>query len=151
MLALLNRRQGARAALALFVAAGTTVTYLATAGAGPPPPLLVRFAVTHERPIAGKTFAGLAIIVTDPTSTKIDRVLCDAQVANNRLPARREVFFTAPSARIAGVMCTWRVPAAAGGKRLRLWDNGEGPRATVHLSPNRAVVSSPEFSWLVVR
>ena len=137
--------------LALLVAGAITATNLATATAGPPAPLLVRFVVTHERPIAGKTFAGLAIIVIDPTSTRLDRVLCDAQVANNRLRARRQVFFAAPSSRVAAIVCSWQVPAAGGGKRLRLWDNGDGPRATTYLSRNQTVVSSPEFSWLVRR
>jgi hypothetical protein len=149
-------RQGARAAVvgvivcALF-ATGTPLGPARTL----PPPLAPRaaFAVTHERPVAGRTFTGLAIILDDPNATTINRVLCDAQVGAKMkiLRARLQVMFTAASGLAREVLCTWRLPARSVGQRLRLRDVGDGPRATVYFNDGQSRLLSPELSWIVRR
>lgn len=126
--------------------------YLATASAGPPAPDYVDFTMSHHLPVAGRLFTGLTIINRNQASVHItfSSVGCDAEVAGKRLPARQNLFYTPPHRYIQAVVCTWRIPADAGGKRLRLWNYAGTP------FNNRAVVAigngtegSPEFSWVV--
>ena len=126
--------------------------YLATASAGPPPPLLVDFTMSHHLPVAGRLFSGLTIINRNQASvpTTLSSIGCDAEAGGNRLPARQNFFYTPPHRYIQAVVCTWRIPANAAGKRLRLWDYDGGPfghRAVVSVGQSR--YGSPEFSWRV--
>jgi hypothetical protein len=152
-------RQGARAAVVglIVCALPATGTSLGLARTLPPPQRVpsVAFAVTHERPVAGQTFTGLAIILDDPNTTTINRVLCDAQVGAKMkiLRARLQAMFTdaSGSAPVGEILCTWRIPAHSVGQRLRLRDNGDGPRAIVYVNDGQSRLLSPELSWRVRR
>lgn len=148
-----RRRRPPRAAAALIVFIGASTVGLATARSLPPPPLTLRFAVVHDRPVSGQVFSGLGIIVLDPTSTTIDRVLCDAQIGSKILHGRQRVLFAdvRRSAPVAEIVCSWRIPEHSVGQRLRLKDNGHGPRATVYVNHGASVLSSPVFSWTMRR
>jgi hypothetical protein len=141
----------------MLLVAGLAAGQLATARAGRPPPLVVRFAVPHDRPVAGTTFAGLAVILVDPSTSRINRTLCDAEVGTTILHAHRQTFFEAGRpTRVIEVVCSWRLPRQAAGHRLRLTDNGDGPRASVRVdsaafSGGMVDFASPAFSWIVRR
>ena len=140
-------RRGILAALVLMLAGGTAaVLCLETASAGPPPPLHVNFTIPHKRPVAGQRFAGLAIVNLDNAGT-LSSIECDAEVGRKVLPARTQTFFTPGHAFSQVVVCSWRIPADAGGKTLRL-ANGDH-RAHVDVADTH--YGSPEFSWRVKR
>jgi hypothetical protein len=93
---------------AIFVAAAEF------ASAGPPPLSLAVFAATGAQPVAGHSFAGLAII---PRSEYIFSVSCDARLGRKTLHAR-VLRYKAGGARPAAVTCSWRIPAGTQGKTL---------------------------------
>jgi hypothetical protein len=70
---------------------------------------------SRARPIAGKTFAGLAIETQVAT---ISGVRCGAEIAGLRLTAQQTSFFEAGHQRDK-VICRWRIPAYAASERLR--------------------------------
>ena len=118
--------------------------YLGTASAGPPPPVLVNFTIPHHPPTAGRSFAGLAI-VNESNAGTLGSIECDAEVAGRVLRAREQIFFTPGHTSNQVVVCSWRIPAGAGGKTLRL-ANGDH-RAHVDVADSH--YGSPEFSWKV--
>jgi hypothetical protein len=104
----------------------------------------------EQQPVAGKTFQGLTFRYIGPAT--ISWVECDAKIAGKRLPARQQSFF-APSRHRNMVICRWRIPAHAGGERLRLWTYESGGRArawVVHAWPHLVATGHlGSTSWLV--
>ena len=147
----LNVRRWAVVALVANAFAATLLVYLTTASAGPPPPALVDFSTVHKRPVAGEVFRGLAIINRSGlvgTPERFSSVRCDGEIAGKRLQARRLVFGEPRRGYVQVVVCGWRIPTAAAGQKLRLWDYGGGPfehRAFVQLGITTE--GSEEFVW----
>jgi hypothetical protein len=110
----------------------------------------VRAAINHERPVAGKTFKGLTFRLLSGYR-RFSRVQCDAKVARKRLPARQQSSFIG-DVRVT-VVCAWRIPADAGGERLRLWPYESGGKArawVVHMLPRGIKTGrAGSTSWLV--
>jgi hypothetical protein len=117
---------------------------------GPPPPTLYDFVVPPRRPVAGRPFTGVMVVNADPQATTIARVLCDAGIAKQRLRGREQRFFSSVYNKVTAIACTWRIPANAGGKRLRLWKYPFGPRVGVFTDLGLVADSAP-FSWVVKR
>jgi len=123
--------------------------------AHPCKPWLVRVEVGHGQPVAGKAFRGLTFrLISPPGLTTISWVECDAKLAGKRVSARQQSFFAGPHQRKT-VVCRWRIPADAGGERLRLWKYELGDRASsfvVHVWPHTAVTGrAGNPSWIVKR
>jgi hypothetical protein len=139
--------RGILAALVLTLVGGTAaVFYLGTASAGPPPPIHANFTIPHRSPVAGKRFTGLAIVNVDNAGT-LSSIECDAEIGGKVLPARTQTFFTPGHAFSQVVVCSWRIPADAVGKTLRL-DNGDH---RAHVDVTDSHYGSPEFSWRTKR
>lgn len=106
---------------------------------------------TRARPVAGKTFAGLAIESDYPPV--IERLDCGAEIGGERLRARERFFF--PSATGGDkVVCIWRIPAHTAGERLRLLKhNPQGDALVVHFLPSgeETVGIFPRLNWRVRR
>jgi len=98
------------------VIAALFVAVAAPASAGPPFVSQAVFAETGAQPVAGQPFAGLAII---PRSEYILSVSCDARLGRTKLHARI-LRYKAGGARPVAVTCSWRIPARAQGKTLRI-------------------------------
>lgn len=135
-------------ATASIIAAGAAVLSLANASAGPPLPTGFGFIASHERPIAGQLFTGVVVVNRHPSSATITRVRCDAQVGNERLRGRQRRYYVPPYSEVADVACSWRIPANAGGEKLRLWHYRFGRRVGVFDASGFAADSLP-LSWLV--
>ncbi len=128
-----------RVGLTLAVGALGIAGLVATASASPPPPLLVRIALTHAQPVAGERFTGLA--VTPLGTARITRVYCDALLPRRTLTGRLQRFYADGVDGPAAVSCAWRIPTGAHGKKLRL------PRPCVLTT--QGTICSPAFSWRV--
>lgn len=140
------RLWGAAIALLFAAAAATAPGYLERASAGPPPPPRVLFTIPSRQPVEGQAFAGLSIF--NLTNT-LNSVHCDAQIGAKRLAARKEFFFIPGNKTRLAVVCSWQIPAGAGGKRLRLWDyKSSGNRAVVTVG-QATPSESPALSWIV--
>ncbi len=135
-------------AAASMLAAGSAALFRANASAGHPAPTGFGFIASAERPTAGHPFRAVVVVNREPSSVTIRRVRCDAQVGNERLRGRQERYFAPPYEAAADVACTWRIPADAGGKELRLWHYRFGRRVGV-LDASGFVADSRPFSWLV--
>jgi hypothetical protein len=123
-------------------------------GCGHPRLIPVHIKINYKHPVAGKTFRPFTIRTTGTVGT-IRRVECDGEIAGNRLRARHESFFSAPHRRTE-VVCAWRMPAGAGGKRLRPWEYyGHSVFVVVWLGPQggakERVVPGFTPSWIVKR
>lgn len=134
---------------ASILAAGGAAFFLADASAGAPLPTGFGFIATHERPAAGQRFIGVVVVNRDPSSETIKRVRCDAQLGKQRLRGRQHRYFAGSSDNVADVACSWRLPADAGGKTLRLWHYDFGRRVGVFAASG--FTDSRPFSWLVKR
>jgi hypothetical protein len=90
---------------------------LAATAAGVPPPQVAHIAVTHLRPVAGHTFAGVTVVpVTEAGAppTTIENVTCPARIRAANLRARKQRFYEEGVGLVA-ITCTWHVPASARG------------------------------------
>lgn len=92
------------------VLAGVLAT---SASADPPPTALAHFAMTHTRPVAGRTFTGVTVT---PAAESIWYVTCDATLRGTTLHGRVRMFYAddVPGGP-AAVTCSWRIPAKARG------------------------------------
>jgi len=139
--------------------------------AAPPLFLFVRFLRVPGHPVAGQAFTGVKLVVADP-KIRIRSLRCTAAVGHEVLRARKRVTFAASPPRGMGirsshgpveeVACSWRIPADAAGKQLRLRNYSEhiGYKSS-HLNPiaiasiaatktqPSAGIGSPEYSWIV--
>jgi hypothetical protein len=114
---------------------------------------LARVETNYKHPVAGETFKGLTF--RKIRGGTISWVECDAKIAGKRLPALQQSFFAGPHQRDK-VVCRWRIPADAAGKRLRLWTRAAGdPKAwIVHISPHGLMygrLARGFWSWTVAR
>jgi hypothetical protein len=101
--------------------------------------------VTHEEPVAGRLFSGLAFT---PVGARITQVVCDARVGRKQLRGREQRFYSSGVPGPAAVTCGWRIPPRAGGKLLRL-SSDEG-RAWVFLKQfagQSTMIGTPVISW----
>jgi hypothetical protein len=135
-------------AAASILASGSAALFLANASGGRPAPTGFGFIASRERPIAGHLFHAVVVVNRDPSSVTIRRVRCDAQVGNERLHGRQQRYFAPPYGAAADIACSWRIPADAGGKKLRLWHYRFGRRVGV-FDASGFVAESRSFSWLV--
>jgi len=141
--------------------ADTTTTTETTGSCHPNPPVRrsarVVVEINNERPVAGRTFRGLTFRLLSPrASARITWVECDAKIAGQRLRARQRSFYSSGLHKRVEVVCRWRIPPDAGGKRLRLWTYESGGRArawVVHALPPRVAATGrvASASWLVKR
>jgi hypothetical protein len=129
-----------RATLATGVAAAAAFL-VAGASAGPPAPLLVRVASTHEQPVAGQQFTGLTI--TPYPGTRIIDVHCGAKVQRKGVRGRLQKFYAPGVSGPASVACSWHVPANDGGKLLRSFVS-----VLTEQEPN-GFVRRGTFSWRI--
>jgi hypothetical protein len=111
--------------------------------------------INNARPVAGTTFRGLMFRLLSPrASASITWVECDAKIGGKRLRAQQRSFYSSGHKRVE-VGCRWRIPADAGGMRLRLWTYLSGGRArswVVHALPHVVAVGRVgSTSWLVRR
>lgn len=128
-----------RCALALAVLSAGAV--LPSSGAAVPPPVLVRIAVAHGRPVAGNTFTGFAIT---PAAGRIVTVSCDATIGRKTLHGRQQRFYVDGVAGPAAVSCGWKIPSSAHGML--------SARATVSAidgTEPRTIGPTPVTSWRV--
>ena len=136
-------------ALLLVTAAGALVgVALGTAAAGPPPPQLLRLAVTHQQPTPGLLFTGLAF--TPVGGARITQVVCDARIGRKQLRGRQQRFYSEGVWGPAAVTCGWRIPAGTRGKRLYL--SGQDGRAWVFLDQGTGqstTVGTPVLHWQI--
>jgi hypothetical protein len=146
----LSAPQGLRYIRVETTASGSWVGWREIDVWGPPPPKLYDFVASHKRPVAGRSFTGVVVVNVDPQATTVTRVLCDAEVAKQRLRARQQRFSSSFYDKVTAIACSWRIPANAGGKTLRLWKYRFGPRVRVFNDSGQATDSSP-FSWRVKR
>jgi hypothetical protein len=122
--------------------------YLSTASAGPPFVAPIEFWTLHNhhgRPVAGQVFEGLAVTNRSGvlgTPQGFSFVNCDGEIAGKRLTAQKLSFGYARSGEMQVVVCGWRIPADAGGKKLRLWDEH---RAWAQVGNTNE--GSPEYVW----
>jgi hypothetical protein len=137
-------------AAASVLAAGSAAILLANASAGSPAPVGIGFIPNHQRPIAGHLFRAAVVVQNrEPSSVTIRRVRCDAQVGNQRLRGRQQRY-AVQSYKAADAVCSWRLPAGAGGKTLRLWNYRLGRRVVV-FDASGFIADSPEYSWHVFK
>jgi hypothetical protein len=142
-----------RSLFATVVVVGVASLVLASASAGPPPPVLVHIGVTHEQPTAGRLFTGLAF--TPVGGAHITQVICDARVGRKELRGRLQRFYQDGGPAL--VTCGWLIPAGGGGKRLHLVGDGrpgDGGRAFVFLSgpgtgTTPTTIGTPVLFWHV--
>jgi hypothetical protein len=96
-----------------------------------------------RQPVAGHSFAGLAIVSIEYS---LKDVHCDGQIGFKRLAAQKEFFYG--NGRRPAVVCSWQIPKTAGGKTLRLWPYEGIHRAQVTVGPFEPAASA-ELSWHV--
>lgn len=104
---------------------GVALVAAAAPARSTPPTLLALFGATHAQPVAGQSFTGLSIIPQG--DTHVFAVSCDARLSRIKLHARARRYYL-PGARTVAVTCSWRIPAGAQGKSLRL--SGESMTTT---------------------
>jgi hypothetical protein len=114
------------------------VAVAAPAQSSPPPLPLAVFAATGAQSVAGQSFAGLAII---PRSEYIFSVSCDAQLGRKSCTLASCARKTG-GAKPAAVTCSWRIPAGAHGKTLRI------SKESVNFTTGDEA-SGPTFVWTV--
>ena len=122
---------------ALFVALSVAV---ARPARSTPMPSLVLFGATHAEPGAGQSFAGLSIIPQQ--GTYIFTVSCDARLGRKELHARILRYHATRGNKPLAVTCSWRIPAGAQDKSLRL--SGESITTS-----GGEKASGPPFVWTV--
>jgi hypothetical protein len=128
-------------AVGLAVVIGVTLFgYLATASAGPPPPVLIDFLTSPKHPVAGEVFRGLAIVNRSPD--RFSSVDCDAGIAGKRLPAMKHFFVPRAGSSRQVVVCSWRIPRGAAGETL-YQDDADG------VLYGGAYQGLGEFAWTV--
>jgi hypothetical protein len=119
----------------------TTTTGACTGCGGPRRPphhaFLLRVVINHARPVAGRKFWGLMFRVLSPAARGITSVKCDAKIAGKRLRARQRSYYSSSQHKRVEVFCRWRIPADAGGKRLRLWHRTWVVHAWPHIGQGR--------------
>lgn len=133
-----------------IIALGAGSPFLTKASAVPRPAPGFGFIAIHQRPIAGRLFVGVVVVNRDPARAAIRRVQCDAEVGGRRLHGRLRRYFAPPYQDAADVACSWRIPADAGGEKLRLWRYRFGRRVRV-LGTSGFAARSDTFSWVVER
>lgn len=151
-------RRTVRAGIALIVFAAAVAAGLlpfgTKASADAPPQIPVDFTTSHGRPVAGRSFSGLAITNVSGLQGKAVRtsVYCDAEVGGKRLHARKTTFGTVRPGLVQTTVCSWNIPAAAAGKKLDFWHNlgsGGDHRAVVWVGTG--TIGNPEISWRVAK
>jgi hypothetical protein len=131
----------------------------------------VDFVRTSGHPVAGQVFTGVKLVAADPKVRKIRWFRCGATVGKERLQARKQVSFAASprgvrlrssQGTVEVIACSWRIPADAAGKQLRLSNYSEymvqrnshlNPRAIAAIAATKtqpsSVIASPVYSWTV--
>ena len=109
----------------------------------------------HGHPVAGRVFKGLAVTNNSGlagTPEPFSAVRCAGEIGRKRLPAHKAISGSATSGHAQVVVCAWHIPANAGGKKLRLWNNN-GPSLTwAHRAYARVGdfrIGSEQFVWRV--
>ncbi|HJU36570.1 MAG TPA: hypothetical protein VJ716_04020 [Gaiellaceae bacterium] len=128
-----------------------------TTGVGAHP---IQFSTLHQghgHPVAGRVFKGLAAtnntgLASNPEP--FNAVRCAAEIGGKRLPAHKTISGSATSGHAQVVVCAWHIPANAGGKKLRLWNNNGSSLTWAHRAYARAgdyTVGSEQFVWRVLK
>lgn len=139
-------------AAASALTAGSAALSLSNASAVPPGPGRgFGFIARRAQPVAGHLFLAVVVVNRDPSSQTIRRVRCDAQVGTERLRGRQRRYFAPPYDAAADIACSWRIPAGAGGRKLRLWHYRSGRHVAVSgvVDGSGVVTESRSYSWLV--
>ena len=131
-------------AFVIAVGFGFAALFLARASAGPPPPIIVHFAETHEQPVAGRSFTGISITYL---STRIRWVRCYAKIGSKGLSERQQRFFSRGIEGPAAISCSWDIPASARGRLTAHAVAFAGFAAP----PQGSLIGSPNFSWRIKR
>jgi hypothetical protein len=111
----------------------------------------------HGHPVAGRVFKGLAVTNNsglDGNPQPFSVLRCAADIGGKRLPAHKTISGSATSGQSQVVVCAWRIPANAGGKKLRLWNNNGSSLTWAHRAYARVGnyrVGSEQFVWRVVK
>lgn len=131
----------------------------------------VNFARVSGHPVAGQMFTGVKLVVAKPKVRQVEWFRCGATVGKGQLQARKQVSFAASPPRgvrlpshgpVEVIACSWRIPADAAGKTLRLLNYSANmiqrhshldSRAVVAIAGTKrqpgAEIGSPEYSWVV--
>jgi hypothetical protein len=133
----MRRRLTLGTILGLAVAAAS-VWFLTTASAAVVSSA-IHFKASQQRPKAGRVFAGLRIVDSD-SAHPLTIVSCSAVIGKTFLAARQPKLSNQKHVAI----CSWHIPANAGGKKLR----AEGSAATSAFRLKK-VLTSQEFTWRV--
>ena len=131
-----------------LLALAASIATAGTASAAGPMPTGFGFVPAHTRPVAGQRFVGVVVVDNEPQSQHVSRVRCDAQIGAERLRGRQRPYFDGQHQEATAIACSWRIPANAAGKTLRLWDYRFGRRVGVYGRSGLDTVSR-SFSWLV--
>jgi hypothetical protein len=126
-----------RNVIVLAIVAGVAVVVLTGATAGPPPLPAALFATTHQQPVAGRTFPGVAVMHVGP---RIQYVTCYARIGHKGLKVGQQKFYASGVDGPTAVICNAHVPADAHGALTM--------RAVAFTAPE-TTTSTAALSWRI--
>jgi hypothetical protein len=126
-----------RNVLVLASVAGLAAAVITGATASPPQLPAVSFATTHEQPVAGRTFPGVAIMHVGP---RIQYVTCYATIGHERLKVGQQKFYASGVDGPTAVICNADIPAGA---------HGSLTMRAVASTPPETTTSNVPHSWRI--